>query len=174
MKRALLLILAGGCAGEPTIEGPVWALDTLHLEPVGDDLEGLQVWALHTDPWSRSKAARHYVCGVVVELEGAATEPCPRCDLSWVITSTVGSTDCDDGFDLTSLPVVTALGIGAVAQGLEGDDPRPGESAGTWVEVGGRWLAHGWAWPADPDGDAAWGADPFEAWSAFAWDLLGR
>ena len=163
-----------GCAPNSS---PAWAIDPWWAEPTSTGgLHGFQTWMLYGKGYSRARSDRSYACGVVVELTGVPTDPCPGCTAAWSVTAEVAEHDCDAPWDdepaWTSL---RAVGLGAVGADIAADDPHPGASMGGFGDYGDGWLAHGWAWPEAVDAGAPpaeWDrASPVVFWPAWAWDL---
>ncbi len=159
---------------------PVWAADTLYVEPDGDGVYALQSWEVFGDRWARRGSDRHYICAVVVELEGTAAEPCDGCDATWTLAGSLLESDCDDAFVTEAqFPTATGLGIGSLDTSLVEDDPWPQQSSGGLIAYDdGALVAHGWAFPQALDqGEApsatTWdGSQPFVWWPAFAWEVV--
>ena len=148
MKPAfVILTLAGsGCTAAP---GPAaWAVDPMWLDPSEDLVTGFQTWEFFDDGWTSGYGERHYVCGVVVRVEGVpAADPCEGCDASWEVDARVTETDCpfDDVGRFTTLQ---GVGVGPAPEGLTDEAPHPGLSLAAWADYGDGWVGYGWAFPA--------------------------
>lgn len=162
---------------------PAWAWDPIWLEPVGADAHGFQTWLFYGPEWAEDQDDRHYVCAVVVELDGTPTD-CDAedaCGVAWTVAPTVLESDCADPTiaEQPLLVSVTRLALGGpvVAEDL----PWPGLTSTGWVDYGGGWEVHGRAWPEALDlgrsvSSGTWdGVEPFSFVpdQAFPWPPAG-
>lgn len=176
MRRVLALIVLSGCA--PSSGEPFWALDPIWIEPVGGGIHGVQAWELFAEEWGRRFASRHYVCGIVVEIDGVPASPCTHCDDAWAIETQVSDSDCAPEIaDDPRFLALEALGIGADLPDVAGDVPHPGEASGVWADYGYGWDVYGWGYPEALDqgqavDDPTWeGGEPFALAPAFVWEV---
>ncbi|MEQ1570196.1 MAG: hypothetical protein ABMA64_31470 [Myxococcota bacterium] len=155
-----------GCAPDLT---PAWAYDPIWLEPSGDGVHGFQSWEVFGPKWPASYNDRHYVCAVVVELDGVPTE-CdaePACAVAWEVTPTLAQSDCGEA-GLGDDPLFASLGKLALGGAATGEEIGwPGKTSVGWADYGNGWEIHGEAYPEVLDlGGAAdsgeWdGVEPF-------------
>lgn len=181
MRRAPLWTLIAGLAScaSAADRTPVWALDTITLDPEGAAATALQAWTLHDARWEKRASRRALVCSAIVELTlEPGAEGCDDCDVAYEVTARrVADTDCDDSVlkRFVLLERTTAVGIGPLPAELEADSPLQGALGGR-VRVADTWLDHGWAYPAGADaGDVdpgPWdGVRTFTLEPGWAWDL---
>ena len=167
----------GLVACSPDPGAPFWALDPIALYPEGDGVEGIQTWELFGEKWGRRFAEKWYVCSVVVEFEGTATDLCEGCTHAWDVTPTVAESDCPEGTaDDPHFVGLTHVGLGGGPPDVDAKDPHPGDTSGAWADYGDGWLSYGWAYAEaldhDEDGPATWdGTAPFALWPAWAWEM---
>jgi hypothetical protein len=175
---ALLCLAASGCAAPTGV--PAWAVDPIWLEPAGDEaVFGFQSWELFGEGWTSGYGAQHYVCAVVVRLDGTASTPCPECDAAWTFSTRLVETDCaDEHVSAERFLALERVGLGPLPVGLEGDTPHPGQTASAYADYGRGWEPYGFGWPAALDageavaGDGAWdGVEPFQLRPNLLWDL---
>lgn len=164
------------CAGCTTDEDPKWAFDIVYLEIDDSAVEGFISWELFGRRWSKRQAAKHYLCTVVVEVQGSIDtgELCTGCSDAWTLSSSVADSDCPSGTEeLELFTSPTGLAIGAVSNELAEQLPLAGITAGSYVSYNNEdWQPHGWV--LEPDYESAWvGGDELSLWPAFAWDLEG-
>lgn len=141
----LALVALSGCAPDLT---PSWAYDPIWLEPAGEGgAFGFQTWELFGPRWDEKRDDRHYVCAVVVAVQGVAI-PCDAqegCEHAWEVTPAILETDCapptaDD-------PLFTSLQRLALGSEATGEVPHPGQTSTGWADYGGGWEVHGYAYP---------------------------
>ena len=174
------LVLLPACA--PDLGPPVWAVDSLFLEPLAAGaVQGVQSWSLYDAAWGEARRPGRLVCAAVVELSGGEVDGvCQGCNIQWAVTATLVEHDCPDGSleGTTLFEDVKGIGLGPLDPDLADESPSD-EARGGWIQYRGLgWQAHGWAWP---DGAVArdepfgpWdGERPFVFWPAFAWSLDG-
>jgi hypothetical protein len=174
----VLLASTTACSGDPLV---AWAFDPVYLEPTEDSgVYGIQTWEFYSRRWTRSYAKKHYLCAVVVELEGTpSTELCDRCEQAWDVSASFLESDCASYItdEEAAWLAVTRVGIGTVGPELVEAPPHPGSTSAGFVDYGtGQWETHGWAYAAALDnggsGAVEWDdAEPFQLWPAFVWDL---
>ncbi len=159
---------------------PAWALDPIYLEPTAEGVYGIQAWELFTEGWDRRFAARHYLCAVLVELEGVPTDQgCSACAHRWAVETRLLESDCAP--EIAEDPRFLALGAVGLAEALPevaGKVPHEEDAYGAWARYGqDGWTVYGWAYPEALDhgqtpASATWdGEEPFQLWPAFVWDL---
>lgn len=156
-------------------------MDPVWLEPTADGVHGFQTWEFFSKRWSKNFKDRHYICSIVVELQGEERAPdatCSGCTRAWEIYPTVLETDCDATMASdTSYLALRGLALAPVDTELREDDPYPGQSQGGVADYGAGWEPHGWAYPESLDASGAaesvaWdGEQPFVLWPAYVWDL---
>jgi hypothetical protein len=175
MNRFLYLTLAtalcGGCAKD---EDPKWAFDPIYLEINDTEAYGFISWEIFSRRWSKRQAAKHYLCTVVVEVEGTSDtgELCTGCSDAWTLSATIADSDCPSATqELELFTSPTGLAIGAVPSELADQMPLAGINAGSYISYDqADWQAHGWA--LEPDNQSPWeGGAELSLWPAFAWDL---
>jgi hypothetical protein len=169
----LLPLFGAGCTTDDT---PRWAFDIVYLEIDESTVEGFITWEVFSRRWTKRQAAKHYLCAVVVEVEGSVDtgELCTGCSDAWTLTSTVADTDCAEGTEeLELFTSPTGLAIGAVSNELADQMPLAGINAGSYISYNNEdWQTHGWV--LEPDYASPWaGGDELSLWPAFAWDLEG-
>lgn len=173
--RTLPLLLALTACGS---KDPAWAVDPIVLTPTEDGFEGVQTWQIYRDAWKKKQSEKTYLCAVAVSLVGETDDEatCEACAVSWTVTATLADHDCDATLVEDALfTAVVGLGVGTVDASVT-EDPPWVEALGGWVDYGGGYEAHGYAWPEAWDaGEAApdrWdGEHTFRMQPTFAWDL---
>lgn len=176
--RSLLLGVLAATACTPTLGEPVWALDPIYVEPTADGIYGLQSWELFDERWADSYAARYYVCGVVVALEGTPVTPpegCQGCEAAWEVTTRFVESDCEAtvAADPAFLDI-RGIGVGAPPADAPLEDPHPGASRGAWADYGDGYDSYGWAYAEALDHggtDATWDAAPWSFVPVWVWQL---
>lgn len=161
----MLPLLLLGCAPDLT---PAWTWDPTWLEGAPDDgAHGFQTWEVFGPKWTNKQRDRHYVCAVLVELEGQPSDcDAPGCAVAWDLTPTVLESDCPD-LALADDPLFTSMRRLALGGPYTAEDaPWAGRTTTSWADYGRGWEQHGWAYPEAYDwgsaGDPAWGGeDPF-------------
>ena len=169
------LLLAGlfGCTQASSV--PTTAIDPIYLEPNEEGgFYGFQTWQLY------GSDDADYLCSVVVELEGEATEtPCNGCTESWTVDALFLESDCEETIsaDIGFL-ALTGLALTELPDDIRESDPFPGSSVGSQVTYGnGSWELYGWAYPeyvaSNPETIATdWDTlEPFQMWPAYVWEL---
>jgi hypothetical protein len=173
-----LLVASGVLAGCSSSAGPaVWAFDPIWVEPTPEGISGFETWNLYDARWEQHRSERAFVCSVVVRLDGVTAEAdCAGCTDAFDVTPTFLESDCVGNLpDDPGFLSLRRLAVGPVAADATADDPYPGQSVGAYADHGAGWESHGWAFPdaldqGEPAGDG-WGAEPFDVWPSFAWDL---
>jgi hypothetical protein len=158
--------LLAACAPDLT---PSWVFDPLWTQQDGiDGLYGFQTWEVFGPKWDRKHSDRHYVCAVVVELVGEATD-CdaePECTHAWTLESTLVESDCDP--TMVQDPLFVSLERVALGAPATGEVPYPGETATGWADYGNGWEVHGEAYPDALDhGETAVGT--FDDGEPYSW-----
>lgn len=179
MSRCALPLLAALVGCVPTSPTPFYALDPIYLEPTPQGVYGVQSWELFSEEWGRRFAARHYLCAVIVELEGIpTTEGCPECSHRFRVEATLLESDCDAAVaEDPRFLALAALGLGEDRPEVEAKVPHPDASSGAWADYGEGWEPYGWAWPEELDhggtpASTEWDeARPFQLWPAYVWEL---
>jgi len=171
LSLLLITALSGGCTKD---EEPKWAFDLIYLETDETGAYGFINWEVFSRRWSKRQAAKHYLCSVVVELEGTpdTDELCMGCSDAWTLSSTVADSDCPAATqELALFTSPTGLAIGAVPSELADHMPLSDINAGSYISYADEeWQAHGWA--LEPDNEGGWtGGDELSLWPAYAWDL---
>jgi len=179
MHRLAIALTAASLSGCAVNDHPVWAIDPMYVEPTDDGIYALVSWEIFGDRWRHRMAERHYICGVVVSLQGTPTDSCETCDNAWDVTSTVVEDDCDEFFMGEAIfPEITGLGLGSLPADLTDDAPFERVHGGFVSYDGGELLPHGWAYaesyettgtPAETDWDQE---QAFVFWPAFAWEII--
>lgn len=177
----MLLAALLACGSNDTT--PAFAMDLVWLEPSGEtDVYGFQTWELFSAAWNKKYSDKHYVCSIVVELNGepdTSGEICRDCDVAWQVTAELLETDCADGVaDDPDFFTLSRVGLGPVPDDLVADDPWTGQSHGAFADYGGGdWVPYGWGYPESLDNRGSadstdWdGAQAFQLWPAYVWSL---
>jgi hypothetical protein len=171
----VLWLSLAGCSADLT---PAWAWDPIWLEGAdGAEVHGFQTWEIFGPKWPQRQRDKHFVCSVLVELEGVGSAcDAPGCAAAWDVVPSVLETDCPDPA-LAESPLFTSLGRLALGGAYIAEDaPWPGRTTVSHADYGGGWEVHGWAYPEAYDrggaGDPAWtGEDPFLFTPAAAFPL---
>jgi hypothetical protein len=142
-----LLIALAACTPDLT---PAWAFDPIWIEPMtGDAVHGFQTWEIYGPKWPSSYSDRHYVCSVVVEIEGAPI-PCDAeegCTWAWDITAALVESDCADA-ELAEDGLFVSLDRLALGGPSTSEDaPWPQHTSVGWADYGNGWEVHGSAYP---------------------------
>jgi hypothetical protein len=136
-----------------------WAVDPIWVEPVADGgVLGFQTWQLYGAGWDNGYNDRHYVCAVVVRIDGTPT-------------------DCDGPSDDRYLGL-EAIQLTLPSPTANEEAPYPGQSSLVAADYGADWEPYGWGWPAaldqgrtsTSDGTFA-GDEPFQLRPTVLWDL---
>ena len=173
MRNPALLVLGLCACSSPT--DPSWAIDTIDLEREDSGaVNGFHTWSLYADGWSRRPGRRHYVCSVVVQLDGEAMPPdCSDCTLAWKLEPSFLETDCTaENADDPRWLTLEALAVGPVES--SDDLPHPDQTLRGWADYGDGWVEHGWSYPAHLDTGAAAPPDGLESllfYPLYAWEL---
>lgn len=176
MRAALVIIaLLSACSAS---DGPAaWAVDPIWVEPVADGgILGFQSWQLYRSGWDNGYNERHYVCAVVVRIDGTPTD-CDGCDLAWSMQTRLQETDCEGPNDDRYL-ALEGLNLTLPTPAANEEAPYPGQSSIVQADYGGGWEPYGWAWPAALDENRAStsdgtfsGDEPFQLRPTLLWDL---
>jgi len=166
-------MLAATACGSDT--EAAWAFDPIYLEPDGVDITGFQTWEYFTEAWAKRQAGKHYLCSVVITLQGSPTA-CDDCTGAWQVEPTILESDCPADLAESALPLsLKRVGIGPLSDAP--DAPYPAHSSVSWADYGHGWERHGWAYPErlDQGRDAPaspWdGTEPYTLWPTSAWPL---
>ncbi len=173
-----LLLIGAGCT--PEDRTPTWAADPMWITPASDGaIYGFEKWQIYAEPWLEEPEKKHYLCAVVMEIEGTPITPdCEGCPDAWSITTRMSESDCDD--KTTANPLffqLTRLGLGTVDDAIE-DEPPYEEALGSWAAYEGEiWESHGWAYPsiaAEGETPTTWEwntQEPFDLIPAWSWPI---
>jgi hypothetical protein len=146
----------------------VWAFDPVSVLPDGEAITGVHTWQLYGARWERSNDDRHYVCAVLVQIDGepVACDAEDGCEHAWSVTPTLLESDCAAGVWEDPLFVsLQRLALGGVAPGAV---PYPGQTLTSYADYGGGWEVHGHAYPEALDqGQPA--AEGWDGSQAFLW-----
>lgn len=167
-----LMLLLMGCTPS---DQPAWALDSLWIEPTAEGVHGFHTWELFGPGWEGGLEPRHYLCAVVVEVEGVlvGAEDCQGCEPAWSVQGTLLESDCEPPWSQDPRwTEARGVALGPLGADLVEDDPHPGTSVGGHVDYGDGWMPHGWAWSDTQEPAGEWdGSVPFVLWPAWAWPL---
>lgn len=179
LSRCLVALglVAAGCGRD--LE-PAWGFDAITIAPARDGrITGFQAWQIYGDRWVKRQSKRHYICGVLVTLDGTPdATSCDDCTHAWRLTAEVVDTDCDESVIASdALLSLRRLAIGPLPVS---DKPAPydGLTVGGYGDYGFDWEEHGWAYPEALDVGRAgatggWdGTAPYALWPLYAVPLF--
>ena len=169
-RRALACLLLAGC-GVP--DQPAWTVTTLWIRPSPEGaVRGLATAQYANERWQRRQRDRDQLCAELFEFVGVPVEPCPECGQAWALDYTPGDSLCPWDPRVDRLP--SAIGIGPLFAELQGAEPVPDATSGSWTfsEREG-WAPHGFVFKgtvgqADTSSPAWDESSPVTAWPAWA------